>query len=169
MLGGPGAGKGTQATILADRLGLAHVASGDLFRQHLRDGTALGGQARRYIESVRDHALDEIKKEAILPPVHLQAGQCLKRIQFIHTEFRKSVCIVSISSLFASTITLLCRRVQVSGQELVNQMVQVCRSMRSSWLNTAGTPVRSWPQTYQELIATVRYLPSFRTPELVLE
>jgi adenylate kinase len=48
--GGPGAGKGTQAALIADRLGIAHVASGDLFRTHLREGTALGGQARRYIE-----------------------------------------------------------------------------------------------------------------------
>jgi len=50
MVGGPGAGKGTQAAILAERLGLAHVASGDLFRTHLREGTALGRQAQRYME-----------------------------------------------------------------------------------------------------------------------
>jgi adenylate kinase len=50
MMGGPGAGKGTQANVLADRLGLVHVASGDLFRTHLRDDTELGRQARRYIE-----------------------------------------------------------------------------------------------------------------------
>jgi adenylate kinase len=50
MVGGPGAGKGTQAAALAERLGLAHVASGDLFRKHLREGTALGRQAARYME-----------------------------------------------------------------------------------------------------------------------
>ena len=50
MVGGPGAGKGTQAAVLSDRLGLAHVASGELFRNHLREGTELGEQARRYIE-----------------------------------------------------------------------------------------------------------------------
>jgi adenylate kinase len=50
MVGGPGAGKGTQAATLAERLGLAHVASGDLFRKHLRDGTELGRQAARYME-----------------------------------------------------------------------------------------------------------------------
>lgn len=50
MMGGPGAGKGTQAAALAERLGLAHVASGDLFRSHLRDGTELGRQAQRYME-----------------------------------------------------------------------------------------------------------------------
>jgi adenylate kinase len=50
MVGGPGAGKGTQAALLADRLGVPHVASGNLFRQHLRAGTDLGKQARRYID-----------------------------------------------------------------------------------------------------------------------
>ena len=50
MVGGPGAGKGTQAATLAERLGLAHVASGDLFRRHLREGTELGGQGARYME-----------------------------------------------------------------------------------------------------------------------
>ena len=50
MVGGPGAGKGTQASRLAERLGLPHVSSGDLFRRHLRDDTPLGRRARRYID-----------------------------------------------------------------------------------------------------------------------
>ncbi len=50
MLGAPGAGKGTQATELSARLGLPHVASGDLFRQALRDGTRLGLEARQYMD-----------------------------------------------------------------------------------------------------------------------
>ena len=50
MVGGPGAGKGTQAARLAERVGLAHVASGDLFRKHLREGTDLGRQAARFME-----------------------------------------------------------------------------------------------------------------------
>ncbi|MBI3978978.1 MAG: adenylate kinase [Chloroflexi bacterium] len=50
LLGAPGAGKGTQATVLAQRLSLAHVASGDLFREHLRQGTALGQLAKSYME-----------------------------------------------------------------------------------------------------------------------
>jgi adenylate kinase len=50
LLGAPGAGKGTQATILAGRLGLPHVATGDLFRAALREGTPLGVQAKGYME-----------------------------------------------------------------------------------------------------------------------
>ncbi len=49
LLGAPGAGKGTQATILAQRLGLPHVATGDLFRAAVRAGTALGREAQRYM------------------------------------------------------------------------------------------------------------------------
>jgi adenylate kinase len=50
LLGAPGAGKGTQATILAQRLGLPHIATGDLFRAAARAGTALGREAQRYME-----------------------------------------------------------------------------------------------------------------------
>ena len=50
LLGAPGAGKGTQAPILARRLGLPHVATGDLFRSAVKEGTAIGLEARRYME-----------------------------------------------------------------------------------------------------------------------
>lgn len=50
LLGPPGAGKGTQAVGLAGKLGLAHIASGDLFRGAVAAGTPLGRQARPYME-----------------------------------------------------------------------------------------------------------------------
>jgi adenylate kinase len=50
LLGPPGAGKGTQAAGLAAELGLAHVATGDLFRAHVAAGTELGRLAQRYME-----------------------------------------------------------------------------------------------------------------------
>lgn len=50
FLGVPGAGKGTQAVVMAQNLGLAHIASGDLFRQALEKGTKLGLQAKAYME-----------------------------------------------------------------------------------------------------------------------
>jgi adenylate kinase len=51
LLGAPGAGKGTQAPLLAKHLGLPIVATGDLFRAAVRDGTALGLDARRYMDA----------------------------------------------------------------------------------------------------------------------
>lgn len=50
MLGAPGAGKGTQAQLLAGRLHLPHVSTGDLFRAALRDGSPLGDAVRPYLE-----------------------------------------------------------------------------------------------------------------------
>jgi adenylate kinase len=50
LLGPPGAGKGTQAKFLQEKLGLPHVATGDLFRAALREGTAVGREARRYMD-----------------------------------------------------------------------------------------------------------------------
>jgi adenylate kinase len=50
MLGPPGAGKGTQAALLAERLGTPHVATGDLFRAALKNETELGLTAKSYME-----------------------------------------------------------------------------------------------------------------------
>jgi len=50
LLGPPGAGKGTQAEILAEKTGLAHVSSGDLFRENLKQRTELGKIARAYMD-----------------------------------------------------------------------------------------------------------------------
>lgn len=50
LLGAPGAGKGTQAALLSQKLKMAHIASGDLFRLALAKGTELGLQARAYME-----------------------------------------------------------------------------------------------------------------------
>ncbi len=50
FLGAPGAGKGTQAAVVAEKLGLAHVATGDMFREAQAQGTKLGLEARAYME-----------------------------------------------------------------------------------------------------------------------
>jgi adenylate kinase len=58
ILGPPGVGKGTQATAIATEFGLAHVATGDLFRDAARRNTMMGRQAREYMdrgELVPDH------------------------------------------------------------------------------------------------------------------
>jgi adenylate kinase len=50
LLGPPGVGKGTQAVILAEGLGWAHVSTGDLLRAARREGTDLGGQAQAFMD-----------------------------------------------------------------------------------------------------------------------
>ncbi len=50
LLGPPGVGKGTQAKILAEKTGLAHVSSGDLFRENIKNLTELGKLAKSYMD-----------------------------------------------------------------------------------------------------------------------
>ena len=50
LLGAPGAGKGTQAAMISRKLGLAHIASGDLFRQAVEKGTKLGQSVKAYMD-----------------------------------------------------------------------------------------------------------------------
>lgn len=50
LVGPPGVGKGTQASLLNQRLGLVHLASGDIFRQEISSGSDLGRLAKEYID-----------------------------------------------------------------------------------------------------------------------
>lgn len=50
MLGAPGVGKGTQAKNLQARFGWAHISTGDMLRDAVREGTGLGNKARQYME-----------------------------------------------------------------------------------------------------------------------
>jgi len=50
ILGAPGSGKGTQGKILAERLGLPKITTGDLLRAAMKDGTPLGIEARKYYD-----------------------------------------------------------------------------------------------------------------------
>lgn len=49
LLGPPGAGKGTQAKVLAEKFNLPHISSGDIFRENIKNGTELGKLANTYI------------------------------------------------------------------------------------------------------------------------
>ena len=51
LLGPPGAGKGTQAVLLSEKLGVPHISTGDLFRANIGEGTPLGVEAKGYIDA----------------------------------------------------------------------------------------------------------------------
>ncbi len=71
LLGPPGAGKGTQADMLCQELGIPHVASGDLFRDHLKRQTELGQLAKGYMdrgELVPDEVTIGMVKERLAQP-----------------------------------------------------------------------------------------------------
>ncbi len=65
LLGAPGAGKGTLAAAISQEVGLAHIASGDLFREALSKGTRLGLEAKKYMDK-GELVPDEITIKMIL-------------------------------------------------------------------------------------------------------
>lgn len=68
MLGPPGAGKGTQAQVLSQNLGLPRVSTGEIFREEIRQGSSLGLQAKVFLEGgklVPDEIVIEIAKKRL--------------------------------------------------------------------------------------------------------
>jgi len=68
ILGAPGAGKGTQAVILAKKLNVPHISTGDIFRNNIKNGTALGKLAKSYIDRgalVPDEVTTDIVKDRL--------------------------------------------------------------------------------------------------------
>ncbi|MBC7958769.1 MAG: adenylate kinase [Vallitaleaceae bacterium] len=71
MLGAPGAGKGTQAKIIAETYGIPHISTGDIFRANIKNGTQLGKKAKEFMdqgllvpdELVVDLVADRLMKE----------------------------------------------------------------------------------------------------------
>jgi adenylate kinase len=79
LLGPPGVGKGTQAKILSKRTGLAHISSGDLFRENLKNNTELGQLAQTFMgrgELVPDDVTISMIRERLSKP-DCEAGAIL--------------------------------------------------------------------------------------------
>lgn len=68
LIGAPGAGKGTQSERLAARFGIAHISSGDLLRQHVRDRTSLGKTVQSYVDN-GDLVPDGVVMDMLRKPV----------------------------------------------------------------------------------------------------
>jgi adenylate kinase len=68
LIGAPGAGKGTQAELLAKRFGIAHISSGDLLRQHVKDQTSLGQKIKSYVDK-GDLVPDGVVMDMLRKPV----------------------------------------------------------------------------------------------------
>jgi adenylate kinase len=71
LMGPPGVGKGTQGVVLTEHAGLTHVASGDLFRAHIRGEAELGESAKAFVERgelVPDRMVTDIVLDRVLSP-----------------------------------------------------------------------------------------------------
>jgi adenylate kinase len=73
LIGPPGSGKGTQGERLAQRLGLRHIAAGDLLRAEVAAGSSLGREARQYMD--RGELVPDELMIDLLMPVVIKAGQ----------------------------------------------------------------------------------------------
>jgi adenylate kinase len=68
LIGAPGSGKGTQAVRIAERLGITHISSGDLLRQHVRDQTQIGLTLKEYVDA-GDLVPDSVVMDMLYKPV----------------------------------------------------------------------------------------------------
>jgi adenylate kinase len=71
FLGPPGAGKGTQAQVIAERLGIPHISTGDMLREQVRNMTPLGKKAKEYMDAgeyVPDDVIIAMVKERVGRP-----------------------------------------------------------------------------------------------------
>src|SRR6201995_2277852 len=68
LIGAPGAGKGTQAEKLAERFSIAHISSGDLLRQHVREQTSIGETIKTYVDA-GDLVPDAVVMDMLRKPV----------------------------------------------------------------------------------------------------
>ncbi len=71
LLGGPGAGKGTQAKFITEKFGIPQISTGDMLRQAIKEGTKLGMEAKKYMDAgelVPDDVIIGLVKERIQQP-----------------------------------------------------------------------------------------------------
>ena len=71
LMGPPGAGKGTQAVVVAARLGVPHVSTGDIFRANVAGGTPLGLEAQKYMDAgeyVPDSVTNAMVRDRLAEP-----------------------------------------------------------------------------------------------------
>lgn len=68
LVGPPGAGKGTQAAVLSEKLGVPHISTGDLFRANIGNSTPLGQKAKSYMDAgelVPDEVTNEMVRDRL--------------------------------------------------------------------------------------------------------
>jgi adenylate kinase len=68
LVGPPGAGKGTQAAVLSEKLGVPHISTGDLFRANIGNSTSLGQKAKSYMDAgelVPDEVTNEMVRDRL--------------------------------------------------------------------------------------------------------
>jgi len=138
FLGAPGAGKGTQAAIVAQELNLVHIASGDLFRQAVEQGTELGIEAKSYME------------KGILVPDEITIRMVLERISAPDCEpgvildgFPRNLEQAKALDQAKAIDRVVC--IKVSEEELLNRLSGrwICRNCQTPY-HIPNSPPQVW-------------------------
>lgn len=142
FLGPPGAGKGTQAAIVAEKLYLAHISTGEILRAAVRDGTPLGQEANAYMsrgDLVPDSVVLGLVQEALQNITAEQKGWILDGFprnesqakaldEILHTIGQRSDCAINLDVADEVLISrLLNRGRQDDSEEVVRNRLQVYR------------------------------------------
>jgi adenylate kinase len=168
LLGPPGAGKGTQAQVIADRLGVPAISTGDIFRANVSGNTELGLQAKSYMDAgdlvpdeitvamVKDRLAEDDAKGGFLldgfPRTTAQAEQLRDSLQELGQRLD---CVLELVVDEEELVRRLSgRRVLVDGEwvqrdddkpETVRRRLQVYREQTaplSGWYDTEGLLTR---------------------------
>ncbi len=133
LLGPPGAGKGTQAVNIVEKYGVPHISTGDIFRENIKNGTALGKKAQEYMnrgelvpdELVIDLATDRISQEDckdgfLLDGFPRTVFQAEKLDEFLAAKGDRIDCVINL---------------EVEKEELITRLTgrRVCRKCGASF------------------------------------
>ena len=140
FLGPPGAGKGTQARELARGLGVPHVATGDMLREAAAAGTALGREAKRYMDT---GAL--VPDAVVIGLVDARLDQGDARVGWVLDGFPRTVAQAeALDELLARRGTEIERAVyfEVSREELVRRLTgrRTCRRCAAGYHTVSAPP-----------------------------
>ncbi|MSQ11378.1 MAG: adenylate kinase [Dehalococcoidia bacterium] len=138
LMGPPGAGKGTQAAAIAGHLGVPHIASGNLLREHRASGTPLGKQAGSYME------------KGLLVPDQVVINMVLKRLRrddcqrgFLLDGFpRTGEQAEALDKALAPRGVQLALNIAVPADELVHRLTGrlTCRSCQTPYHQVTNPP-----------------------------
>ena len=143
LLGAPGAGKGTQASVIATRNGVAHVASGDLFRKHLGEGTDLGKLAKTFMDKgdlVPDDVTVKMVLERIAEP-DAAGGYVLDG--FPRTGAQAEALDAALAG--AGQVLDVTPLIEVDTEELVRRLAGrwICRSCQTPYHEVTAPPAQA--------------------------
>jgi adenylate kinase len=143
LLGPPGAGKGTQAKMLADRLGVPAISTGDIFRANVSTGTDLGVLAKRYMDAgeyVPDSVTNDMVSARLADPDAEQGfvldgyprttAQVEVLDHILATGGHELEAVVELTAQTEEVVSRLLRRAQIEGraddtEEVIRRRLEV--------------------------------------------